>query len=133
MPDEDAATRVARVADQVRNVADEVRSIADKVINAGTAFNETRTRLGEVGTRLGDVSTNFATLSALVTRFGETIRVDLMERLDRLQDEQTKQRIEMEAAVRLLRDSSPAELLVRIRQLQDEIRALKEEKNRPPP
>jgi hypothetical protein len=82
---------------------------------------------------VSDMSTNFAALSAKITQFGETVRVDLMARLDRLQDEQTKQRLEMEAAVQLLRDTAPTELLVRIRQLQDEIRELKEEKDRPSP
>ena len=40
-----------------------------------------------------------------------------MERLDRQQDEQTKLRLELEAAVQLLRDTAPTELLVRIMQL----------------
>jgi hypothetical protein len=53
------------------------------------------------------------------------MRVELMERLDRLQNEQTKQRIEMEALIELMRDTSPAALLLRIRQQEDEIRELK--------
>jgi hypothetical protein len=127
MPDEDPE-RLAIIA-----AADTVRTIGHQVIAAGTTFNETRGRLDNVSAHLDNMSTNFASMSALVKQFQETVRVDLMLRLDRIQDEQTKQRIEMEAAVQLLRDSSPAELLVRIRQLQDEIRELKEEKDRQPP
>jgi hypothetical protein len=52
-------------------------------------------------------------------------RTDLMGRLDRLQDEQTKQRTEMEVVIELLRDTAPAQLLMLIRQMQDEIRELK--------
>ena len=53
------------------------------------------------------------------------MRIELMERLDRLQNEQTKQRTEMEALIELMRDTSPAALLLRIRQQEDEIRELK--------
>ena len=73
------------------------------------------------------ISTHFDTLSANIAKFQETVRVGVMERLDRQQDEQTKLRLELAAAVQLS-DTAPTELLVRIMQLQDEVRELKEEK-----
>jgi hypothetical protein len=103
---------------------DQVLGIADKLIAAANTYKETRASVDAI-------STHFDTLRADIAKFQETVRVHLMERLDRLQDEQTKQRLEMEAAVQLLRDTAPTELLVRIRQLQDEIRELKEAKDRP--
>jgi hypothetical protein len=45
-------------------------------------------------------------LTEAMDRFRDTVRIEIMARLDRLQDEQTKQRAEMETAVELLRDSS---------------------------
>lgn len=55
------------------------------------------------------------------------MRIELMGRMDILHDDLGKQRLEMQAAVELLRDSSPAAILVRIRQLEDEIRELKQQ------
>jgi hypothetical protein len=103
VPDEDDAARVAVEAEQIR-------TLADKLIAAANTYKETRASVDAI-------STHFDTLSANIAKFQETVRVGVMERLDRQQDEQTKLRLELEAAVQLLRDTAPTELLVRIMQL----------------
>lgn len=118
VPDE-VAPRVAPLD------AEQLRTLAEKLIAAAAGYNENRASIDKI-------DTHFTSLSANIAKFSETVRVGVMERLSRLQDEQTKQRIDMEAMLQLLRDAAPTELLVRIRQLQDEVRELKEAKDRPP-
>jgi hypothetical protein len=101
--------------------AEQLRTLAEKLVAAAAGYNENRASIEKM-------AAHFDTLSANITMFRETVRVGVMERLDRQQDDYTKLKLELEAAVQLLRDSAPTQLLVRIVQLQDEVRELKEAK-----
>ena len=98
--------------------------MAERVANAGTTFLNAQASVVELTATVKAMTDSHA---SRMDKFQETVRVEIMARLDRLQDEQTKQRMDMEVLLGLLGDSLPAALLARIRQLEDEIRRLKGE------
>jgi chromosome segregation ATPase len=105
------------LAETARNQRDTVSRL-DQIISGQEKMNDLGRMIRREDDRLGSEIAK--------------LRTDIMARLDRQQDEQTKQRTEMEAAIELLKDSSPPALLLRIRQLEDEIRELKEDQQEPP-
>ena len=127
MPDEDVANRTNALIDAAKQVSDgakQVSSMAERVANAGTTFLNAQASVVELTATVKAMTDSHA---SRMDKFQETVRVEIMARLDRLQDEQTKQRMDMEVLLGLLGDSLPAALLARIRQLEDEIRRLKGE------
>src|SRR5437868_299179 len=85
---------------------------------ASEALSSLASSLAGIGAAMERVGARIGTLDQLV-------RVEIMARLDRLQDDQTKQRLDMDTIVELLGQSAPSTLLARIRHLEDEIRELK--------
>ena len=84
---------------------------------------ETQALLVKVATNTSNMQASF---DSITTAFNG-VRAGIMERLDRHQDRMSKLEIELETAIALLRDSSPMGLLLRIRQLEEEVRELKGE------
>jgi hypothetical protein len=86
-----------------------------------------QTTVAEVQTLVGRIEQWRLRIEGALQQMQKEVRAEIMERIDRLQDEITKQRIEATAGFDLLRDSSPAGLLARISHQEEDLRALTDE------
>lgn len=113
----------------------EIRAKIEDKIKDGPPGHITPMILQEILLAIADSTVQTReSVGKLFEKFGEgsnpavaKMRIELMERMDILHDDLNKQRLEIQAAVELLRDSSPAAILVRIQQQEDEIRELKQQ------
>ena len=102
-------------------------AIVSALINAPALLEEILTSIEGMREHLGNLQTTNADLTTKVAALTNKVSFELMERMDRLQDEHTKLWSETGAMFELLKNSSPATLLVRIRQQEEEIRELKQQ------
>jgi hypothetical protein len=137
LPDEDNANQLAAFAQVISAVKiyhGLAEGMAKKIGATGANIDKFQARLDEL---VASLQAHQSLTSSILGKFQDTLRVDIMDRLDRLQDKQTNQRTDiqvlienqrtdMQALLELIRDSSPAALVARIRNLEDEIQQLRD-------
>jgi ABC-type transporter Mla subunit MlaD len=124
---------VEALASQIASNGQAIGNMGQVIGNAGQAIVGYQSKLATVQETVNAMAAGFSSLTgnigsltSNIERFQDTVRVGLMERMDRQQAAQTKLAEDMATLLGLMTEMGAPALLRRIRELEEEVNELKE-------